>query len=82
MKNYRISILIGYTVFLTVEENRIVILLTKWPPLLGKERKSYLAFMCKRRRVFPIKKTRNKKKNSFDSLFRPNNGETNGMNLF
>ena len=32
VKIYRISILIGYTVFLTSEENRIVILLTRWPP--------------------------------------------------
>ena len=36
VKNYRISILIGYTVFLTSEENRIVILLTTWPPCWGR----------------------------------------------
>ena len=80
VKNYRISILIGYTVFLTSEENRILIVLTTWPPC-QEGAKLYLDFMSKRRRVSPIKKIRDEK-NSFDSLFRRNNGETNGMNLF
>ena len=39
VKIYRISILIGYTVFVTSEENRIVILL-----VFGKERKGIWLF--------------------------------------
>ena len=47
----------------------------------GKERKGNLAFMSKRRRISPTKNMK-QKKNSSDSLFTPNNGETNGMTLF
>ena len=36
VKCYRISILIGSTVFPTTEENRIVVLLTTWRPYSGK----------------------------------------------
>ena len=33
--------LIGYTVFLTSEENRIVILLTTWPPCWGRSERVF-----------------------------------------
>ena len=51
VKNYRIRVLIGYSVFLTIVENRIVILLTSWPQWRD-ARKGYFAFMSKRRTVF------------------------------
>ena len=41
VKIYRIRILIGYTVFLTSEENRIVILLTTWPPCWGRSERVF-----------------------------------------
>ena len=61
MKIYRISILIGYTVFLTSEENRIVILLTTWPGL-GKERNGIWP-LCLKEEEFnsPIKNMKRKK---------------------
>ena len=48
-------------VFLTSEENRIVILLTTWPPS-REGAKGYLAFMSNRKRVSPIKKHEKQRK--------------------
>ena len=59
MKNDHIRILIGYMVFLTSEENRIVILLATWPPCLGRRkdlrknlRKDYFGFFTKKEEQF------------------------------
>ena len=60
MKIYRISIVIGYTVFLTSEENRTVILLTttalsahNMAAVLGKERKG-IWLLCIQEEEFPL----------------------------
>ena len=52
VKNYRISILIGYTVFLTSEENRIVILLTTWPAAVSGKERNGIWLLCLKEEEF------------------------------
>ena len=69
---YLISIFIDYTIFFTGKENRIVVLLTTWPPCWGR-RERVIWLLCQKEEEFIEWKTWNGKKNSFDSLFRLNN---------
>ena len=46
--------MIGYTVFLTSEENRIVILFTTWPPC-WEGAKGLFGFYVKKKKSFAIK---------------------------
>ena len=61
MKNYRNSILIACTVFLTSEENRIVVLLTTWLRV-GKGAKGLFGFYIKKKKSFSGKKHETKRR--------------------